>query len=397
MKIRMILLLVFIHQGLLLPIYGQSITRLNGSRVTTKELDNTIKRLTTAAGVHGLAISIFNNNKVVYQKTFGYSNYTIKDTLHTHTNLYGASLSKAVFAVLVMQLVQDGLLDLDTPLQNYLPQPIYTYTPATRWHDNYSDLKTDTTYKRITARMCLSHSSGFPNWRWDESDEQLRLKFAPGTRYGYSGEGMVYLQVVLEKMLGKPLDSLMQERIFTPLGMHHSAYYWKPAFEQNFAYGHRADSTLYNKDKDNEPRSASTLETTLDDYTLFTEGVLQYKVLSPASTKTMFTPQIKIRSVQQHGPLRIKDSTLNDNIGLSAGLGWLLLQSPYGVGAFKEGHGDGFQHYSIIFPEKGTGIVIMTNSDNGESIFKELLEFTIADRFTPWYWENYIPYNYHQQ
>jgi serine-type D-Ala-D-Ala carboxypeptidase/endopeptidase len=111
----------------------------------------------------------------------------------------------------------------------------------------------------------------------------------------------------------------------------------------------------------------------------------------------MFTPQMRLRSVQQFGPLRFKDSTLNDAIELSSGLGWLLLKSPYGFGAFKEGHGDGFQHYSILFPEKGIGIVIMTNSDNGESIFKELLETAIADTFTPWYWENYIPYNYNRR
>lgn len=59
----------------------------------------------------------------------------------------------------------------------------------------------------------------------------------------------------------------------------------------------------------------------------------------------------------------------------------------------KEGHGDGFQHYSILFPDAGKGILLMTNSDNGESIFKELLDNSIADTFTPWRWQNYIPYN----
>lgn len=108
----------------------------------------------------------------------------------------------------------------------------------------------------------------------------------------------------------------------------------------------------------------------------------------------MFTPQIKLRSIQQFGPLRMRNSTGNDAIKLSYGLGWVLLQSPYGPGAFKEGHGDGFQHYSMIFPSARTGIVIMSNSDNAESIFKELLETTIGDTYTPWYWENYIPYNY---
>ena len=107
----------------------------------------------------------------------------------------------------------------------------------------------------------------------------------------------------------------------------------------------------------------------------------------------MFKPQVKIRSIQQFGPLSQRDSTLNDAINLSYGLGWVLLKSPYGTGAFKEGHGDGFQHYTIIFPEQGTGIIIMSNSDNAESIFKELLATAIGDNFTPWYWENYIPYD----
>ena len=60
---------------------------------------------------------------------------------------------------------------------------------------------------------------------------------------------------------------------------------------------------------------------------------------------------------------------------------------------FKEGHDEGWGHYSICFPDKGIAIVIMTNNDNGESIFKELLATAIGDIFTPWEWENYIPYN----
>ena len=241
--------------------------------------------------------------------------------------------------------------------------------------------------------MCLDHTTGFSNWRFYEADQKLRVNFPPGSKYNYSGEGMVYLQVVLEHMLGKSLEELMKEKIFTPLGMNNSSYKWQPAFENDYTVGHTAKGELYEKDKDNDARSASTLETTLDDYTLFTRAVLQNKILKPSTTKQMFTPQIRLRSIQQFGPLSLIDSTANDGIQLSYGLGWVLLQSPYGTGAFKEGHGDGFQHYSIIFPKQGTGIIIMSNSDNAESIFKELLEITIGDTFTPWYWENYIPYN----
>jgi len=372
---------------------SQSIERLDKSKISFSALDKKIDSLIKLAHVHGLAVTVFNNNEPVYKKTFGYKNAVTKEPIKGSTNIYGASLSKAVFAVMVLKLVEEGLLDLDKSLQSYLPKPIYDYTPTKKWHDNYSDLKTDSSYRKITARMCLDHTTGFPNWRWDEPDQKLRVKIEPGTRYGYSGEGLVYLQVVLEHMLGKSLDSLMHQKIFTPLGMGMSSYTWQPRFEKDYCVGHDAAGKPYEKDKDNDARAASTLETTLDDYTLFTKAVLKNTLLKPATTKQMFTSQIRLRSIQQFGPFRLKDSTFNDAINLSYGLGWVLLQSPYGTGAFKEGHGDGFQHYSIIFPDQGTGIIIMSNSDNAESIFKELLEVAIADTFTPWYWENYIPYN----
>lgn len=387
-------ILFLLCTSLSLTTHAQTITRLDGTKKTASALDNKIQTLVKAANVHGLAITVFNNNQPVYKKTFGYKRLDTKEPIRTNTNFYGASLSKAVFGVLVMKLVEEGVLDLDKPLQEYLPQPIYTYTPATKWHDNFSDLEHDTLYKEITARMCLAHTAGFPNWRWFEPDQKLRVKFRPGTRYSYSGEGLVYLQVVLEKMTGKPLEVLMLEKLFRPLGMTRSSYTWQPAFETDYVQGHKTNGELYEKDKDNEARSASTLETTLDDYTSFTEAVLQNKLLKPATTREMFSPRIRIRSVKQFGPLSLRDSTAKDAIALSYGLGWGLLQSPHGTGAFKEGHGDGFQHYSILFPEQGMGSLILSNSDNGNSIFKELLETALEDTYTPWFWQNYIPYNY---
>lgn len=374
--------------------FGQNIVRLDKSEITAIDLDHKIDKLMKAANVQGLAVTVFNNNKPVYKKAFGYKNLRTKEPVNDETNFYGASLSKSVFAVMVMQLVETGILDLDKPLQEYLPKPIYDYKPTKKWHDNYQDLKDDTSYHKITARMCLNHTSGFPNWRWDEPDQKLRVKAIPGSRYSYSGEGLVYLQVVLEHLLNKPLEQMMQENIFGHLKMNHSSYTWQPLFEKDYCLGHNTTGETYEKDKDNEARAASTLETTLSDYTLFTEAVLGNTLLKKSATKEMFTQQIKIRSIAQFGPLRLQDSNANDGIDLGYGLGWVLLQSPYGTGAFKEGHGDGFQHYSIIFPQTGTGIIIMSNSDNAESIFKELLETAIADIYTPWKWENYIPYDH---
>ena len=122
---------------------GQSITKLDKSTISGASLDKKIESLVKAANVHGLAVTVFNNNEPVYKKTFGYKNIKTKEPIKGNTNIYGASLSKAVFAVLVMKLVEEGVLDLDKPLQDYLPKPIYEYTPTKKWHDNFSDLKND--------------------------------------------------------------------------------------------------------------------------------------------------------------------------------------------------------------------------------------------------------------
>jgi len=370
---------------------SQQISRLDGSKISHSKLDSDIEAICQKGNVQGMGICIFNNNEVAYLKTFGYKRLDSKQKLMPITNMYGASLSKAVFAVLVMKLVEEQKLDLDKPLQSYLPKPIFDYPSTKKWHDNYQDLKKDTLYGKITARMCLDHTTGMPNWRWYEPDQKLRVKFKPGSRYLYSGEGLVYLQVVLEHMLGRDLESVMQEKVLKPAGMARSSFKWQNEFENDFAFGHKPDGTLYEKDKDNEVRSASTLETTVLDFSQFCAALLQNKLLEPASRKALFTKQIQLRSVQQFGPLSEKDTNANDAISLGYGLGWGLLKSPYGAGAFKEGHGDGFQHYCILFPEAGKGVIIMSNSDNAESTFKALLELTIRDVYTPWYWQNYIP------
>jgi len=385
--ITLVLLIIFSSS-----MYAQRIIRIDGSKISAGALDHDIPELMQKAQVPGMAIAIFNQNHAVYKKTFGYSNALTKSPLKSTTNMYGASLSKPVFAMLVMKLVEQGKLDLDKPLQQYLPEPIYNYLHLKRWHDDYSSLKNDTLYQRITARMCLDHTSGFPNWRWDLPDQKLRVVHVPGKRYSYSGEGMVYLQVVLEKMLGKSLEQLADELIFGPLGMKSTAYTFLPSYEKDYAWGHNAKGGLYEKDKDNEARSPSTMETTLDDLSLFVEGVLQDRIVNKKTRALMFSPQIRLRSVMQMGPNSLKDTDANDGIQLSYGLGFGLLKSPFGWGAFKEGHGDGFQHYMILFPQQKTAVLIMTNSDNGEGMFRKLLELTIADKYTPWKWQRYIPH-----
>jgi CubicO group peptidase (beta-lactamase class C family) len=372
----------------------QTIVRIDNSRISAGQLNDKISQLMKEASVTGLAVSVFNDNRAVYHEVFGVKNSTTMSVLHANTNFYGASLSKAVFSVLVMKLVEESIIDLDTPLQNYLPKPVYEYGKGSSWNQDYTSLKDEPLYNQITARHCLTHSSGLANWRWDEPDQKLHVHFQPGTQYRYSGEGFCYLQFVIENITRKLLNQLMQEKIFGPLGMKNSSYTWQLSFENNYCFGHDKEGKPYPKDKDNAPRAASTLETTPDDFKLFIEAVLKKKLLKPAMYDTLFKQQLRLRTVYQMGKDLSWTDTVseNDDIMLGYALGWGRLQTPYGYGVFKEGHGDGFQHYSILFPQKGAGIVIMTNSDNGESIFKELLQFAIGDTYTPWKWQRYIPY-----
>ncbi len=365
-----------------------NIHRLDRSVVTPTAMTVRIAKLAAESRIQGLTVAILNAGEPVYQHAFGAANLPASQPLRVSTEVYGASLSKPVFAVLIMRLVERGVLDLDRPLQSYVKEPLWA-NHATVWHEDLHDLKGDPRLGRVTARMCLTHTTGLPNWRSIEPDDKLRFHFEPGERYSYSGEGMVLLQIVVQRITGKPLEQLAQEEVFGPYGMTSSSYQWQPRYEGVYATGHRADGTTYPRDKDNAPRAPSTLETTPEDMTRFASAVLRGEGLSPASWAEMFRPQVRIHARHQFGPGAQQVTTANDAIELSYGLGWGLLKTPYGWGAFKEGHGDGFQHYMILFPAQKLGVVLLSNSDNAERGFPDLLESTIADRSTPSEWEGY--------
>jgi CubicO group peptidase (beta-lactamase class C family) len=339
-----------------------------------------------------LGLAIINNNVIVYEKMYGYKNIDRKELLDTSTVFYGASLSKALFAYLCLKLVQQGVLNLDKPLYQYLDKPLPDYP-------KYSDLAGDERWKLITARMCLSHTTGFPNWRFLEArsgkydrNGKLAIYFMPGTKYAYSGEGIALLQMVVEKITGKDLEELADKNIFQPIGMDRTSYIWQQRFENNYAFGYDENGNALEKNKRKTSGAAGSMETTLADYARFLQYVMQKKGLNGQTLKMMLTPQIRINSRQEFPTITDDTTTENKAIDLSYGLGWGLMQCRYGKAFFKEGHDHGWEHYTINFIDQGISILLMTNSSNSESIFKEVLEKTIGDTFTPWKWENYKPY-----
>ena len=349
--------------------------------------DSLVSRLMREAKVTGLCIGIIQNNKPVSVKAYGYR-IKEKNLLNdTATCFYAASFSKAVFAFLVMQLVDEGKINLDTPLANYLPKPLPEY-------ENYKDLAGDNRWKLITARHCLSHTTGFPNWRHfnPHDNSKLEIFFIPGSRYAYSGEGIYLLQLVVETITGKGLEDLATEKIFRPLAMTRTAYIWQPIFENDYANGYDEKGDSIRKKRRSSANAAGSMEATISDYTRFMAAVNQGWGLSSKTHHEMLSAQIAIHSAHQFPSLSTDTTSANDRIHLSYGLGWGLFHTPYGPAFFKEGHDDGWVHYSIGIPSTGRALVIMCNSSNGEGIFKELTE-AILGVSIPWEWEGYIPYN----
>jgi len=136
--------------------------------------------------VTGFSAVLIDKANVIWSKGFGYSHASLKKPMTKNTNTEAGSLSKPVFAYLVLKACEKGLLDLDIPLVNYLSHPKIENMPL---------------FDLITARMVLSHSTGLPNWKDLPPGRELKVYLTPGSRFTYSGEGYQYLQAVPEHFL----------------------------------------------------------------------------------------------------------------------------------------------------------------------------------------------------
>jgi CubicO group peptidase (beta-lactamase class C family) len=362
------------------------VRRLDGSAITPAEIDAAVTRVMSGAEVPGAGIAIFNGGRTAYLKAYGFRDKQKNLPLTPDSILTAASFTKVAFGYMVMQLVQEKVIDLDRPVCQYLPKPLPDYP-------QYADLAADPRYKLITARMLLSHTSGFSNFRWLNENHKLIINFDPGTRYAYSGEGIELLQFVVETVTGKPLEDLMRERVFGPLGMTRTSMVWQEGFESNYANGYDEYGRSIGPVRRPKADAAGSMQTTLADFALFLEAVMGGKGLDPATRAIMLSPQITIPWKHEFPTLAFESTGANKSIRLSYGLGWGLYWTPYGEAFFKEGHIDGFMNYAVCFDGPKTGLLIMTNSSNGEGIYKELLETLIGNTYTPIEWEGFTPYN----
>src|SRR5689334_4728505 len=239
-------------------------------------LGDLITRLMSEGDVTGLSLTWIRNGKVYLARGFGVKEAGTKEAVDTSTMFEAASLSKPVFAYAVLRMVERGELDLDTPLSKYLPGYI----------------ESDERLNQITARRVLSHTSGFPNWRPD--GKSLLIMFQPGERFSYSGEGFVYLQKVVERLTGQPLNEVIRKEVFAPLGMNDSTYVWQDRVAPQMAAGHSQAGKPLPMRKGAEANAAASLRTTPSDYAKFVIAVMNGAGLKAETGRQMLTPQIRL-------------------------------------------------------------------------------------------------------
>jgi len=336
-------------------------------------LQKDIPALMPQAQIPGLSVAVIRKGKTYWLQSYGLRNTSAGDSAVNDDTVFNVgSLSKPVFAYGVLKLVDQGKLGLDTPLTTYLPKPY---------------VEGDDRLQKITARIVLSHRTGFPNWR---GDQPLRIFFTPGERFSYSGEGMVYLQKVVEEISGKPLNDFMQETVFGPLGMTSSSYIWRKDFDAHAATGHDSEGSPEELYKPTEANAAASLEVSARDYATFVDAVLTGKGLKPATLREMETSQIAVdpecTNCTDHAPKVLSKE-------LFWGLGWGIQKTAQGESLWHWGDNGVFKAYVVAMPATKSGVVMLSNGENGLSIAREVVADALGGDQPAFAWLKYDDYD----
>ncbi len=325
-------------------------------------LEREVPTLMRDMHVPGVSIAVIQRGEVVWARGFGVRDARTPDLVTTDTVFEAASMSKPVLALIAMQLVQEGRLDLDTPLVDYLG---HDYLPGQPEH------------RRITARMALAHRTGLPNWRagYAEMGGPLTLEFAPGSEYTYSGEGILFLQRAIEAITGEPLDRLAHARLFAPLGLARTSFTWTEALERDLASGHRDDGSFKERTRYRDPNAAYSLYSTPAEFarlmlTLVRPELLGDRALTGASIDRMLQRQLRVDDV---------DAVLRPGLARSVAtyraLGWSLEVTAEGdIVQHSGSNSSGFKSFGQFNPAKGSGLVIFANGDGGYALRAAVIE-----------------------
>lgn len=320
----------------------------------TADLKKNIPVLMKEIGVPGLSIALIHQGDIAWHSAFGITRIETKQHVNDDTVFEAASLSKPVFAYMILKLVSRGELALDRPLVEFAPED---YIRSKFLGIGFEDGR----YKKINARIVLNHSTGFPNWR---VGNRVEIYFEPGQKFGYSTEGFYYLQVIAERMMNQKLPELMKREVFEPLGMEKSSYLWKSEFENNSAYRHDMMSESKGLRRHTRALGPATLLTTARDYARFLIAMMNGEGLNQRTYQEMLSFQSTYSKEGYEG--------------VDWGLGTGLERSDYGIGIWHWGDNTYAQAFYLAFPAQKMGIVYLANSFFGLALAKDIADIAFG-------------------
>lgn len=349
-------------------------------------IDAEAKRLMQVAHARGMAVAVVDGGKVVHVAAYGERN-AAGEPLQTDTVMYAASLTKMAFGHLIAQLAQDKVIDLDASIASALDRPLPDYPAEPKKYADYTVLAGDERWRRLTPRLLLNHASGFANFAFLEPDGKLKFHFDPGSRYGYSGEGLILLQFVLERGLGQDVGTLMQQRVFDRFGMPRTSMMWREDFATNLADGWTAEGTAEPHDERSRVRAAGSMDTTIADMGNFAAGYVSGQGLSASMRRELVRPQLPITTASQFPTLQPELPVAQRRRNLAAGLGVVTFTGPQGAGFYKGGHDDAVGNTLVCVEQGQRCVVILGNDVRAEAAFPALVRFVLGETGVPWEWE----------
>jgi CubicO group peptidase (beta-lactamase class C family) len=355
--------------------------RLGGGTRTADQLADYLNRLAAEPGIASVSVAVIDRGQIVFARTVGVVDPRTRRTAGAKTVFRGASLSKPVFAYLVMRLVDKGVLDLDTPVVRYLPRPLHTYA-------GYESLRDDPRVERLTARRILSQRSGLPNWRRVRPSGPIAFVADPGGPFGYSGEGYSLLQFVLETVTGRDLGVLAREQVFEPLGMTDSSFLWEARFDGRFAVELDSDLGRLIEQSRRAGNAAGSLITNAPDYARLVTAVMTGQGLSDESRAAMLKPEVDVTSRSLFS-LPGTDGGAGREHRLAWTPGWGTFTDAYGRALFHVGREEGCENYVEARLDGGQGIAILSLSTNPESFTGPLVDYAIGTGYSPLAWLEY--------
>lgn len=299
----------------------------------------------------------------------GWANQPAGHALNADHLFMVGSISKVYTATLVMRLMEQGLLDLDTPVVNYVPDFKLS-------HDHVRDA--------ITLRMLLSHTSGFDGDRFtaygrgDDAYDRAVAEFhtltqwyAPGTFYAYNNAGFYLVGHIIQRLAGQSFEEVMTREIFAPLGLEHTVIQPEDALNRPYALGHlvsRTDGVSLHTGShlSRQINAAGGVIQTIDDLLTFAEMHLSggelngNRIISAENASLMQQPIIEADAPWRH-----------------YGIGWSIYQRPEYTSVGHGGAWGGHRANLILLPEHGLAHAALTNSNFGPSAYEQVQEWVL--------------------